>query len=206
MKRPPWATVVGILGIIFSCLGILSAGGEIIMPHVMELQGEMMSVMEEHSAQMTARMKSEMGAKESDGPSSGDSQAAPFPGPPPGMFKAMKRMWEVPQWYGTWALVSGILKALFCGLLLFASIGLLQTTPSSVPLFYWGAGLSIAMGVVKAVVAVSALAFMGMMMTFGGIFGTMIDIVLLVVVATGDKRAFRVVTQPATPPTPPPLY
>ncbi|MGD8669435.1 MAG: hypothetical protein PVF31_05095 [Desulfobacterales bacterium] len=43
MKRPTWVTIVGVLGIIFSCLGILAAGQEMIMPKILEMQKEMLS-------------------------------------------------------------------------------------------------------------------------------------------------------------------
>jgi len=208
MKRPAWATVVGILGIIFACLGILGAGYDIIMPKMMEFQGEMMSVMEKDIARQAVREKSESGVLEGDEPSPDEAETAPVPGPPPEMFRMMKRMWAVPEWFGMWSVLTGLLKALICGLILFASIGLLQTKPISIPLFYWGAGLAIVVGVVKGVVAVSWLGFMGMAMTFGGVFGAMIDLVLLVVVATGDKQAFRVKAAVAAAPPmqgPPPL-
>ena len=73
-------------------------------------------------------------------------------------------------------------------------------------LFYGAAGSSIALGVVKGVLAVSGASFIVMAMMFGGIFGVVIDIVLLVVVVTGDKRAFSPENTWAAPPTdPPPL-
>jgi fatty acid desaturase len=47
MKRPTWATVISVLGIILSLLGLLGAGQDIMMPKMMEFQKQMFTQMEE---------------------------------------------------------------------------------------------------------------------------------------------------------------
>ena len=182
MKRPTWVTVVGVLGIIFSCLGILGAGQEMIMPKMLEMQKQMVSDFEK---MIEAEMEKES-AKQSNRPA-GQRGGAEFP---VGIFKSVTKMFDFPDWYGTWSIISGILKLLVCAFFLFASIRLLQLKPASIRLFYWAAGSSIALGVVKGAVAVLAASFIGIAMMFGGIFGIIIDIVLIIVVATGNKEAF----------------
>jgi hypothetical protein len=44
-------------------------------------------------------------------------------------------------------------------------------------------------------IILSAFSFMGIAMMFGGAFGALIDIILIIVVVTGDKEAFQL--QPA---------
>jgi hypothetical protein len=76
---------------------------------------------------------------------------------------------------------------------------LLQTRLSAIKLFYWAAGSSIALGALKAAVAVLIGSFMSIAIISGGLFGIVIDIVLILVVATGNKAAFY---QSMPPPLP----
>ena len=99
-------------------------------------------------------------------------------------------MWEFPEWFQTWSVFSGIAKVLICGLYLFASILIMQIKPTGIRLFYWAAGSSILLKVIKGVIVSMASAFMGIAMMFGSMFSAIIDIVLIIVVATGGKEAF----------------
>lgn len=194
MKRPTWATVVGVLGIIFSCFGILGAGQEIIMPKMMKFQKEIFTHTEE-------RMHKEV-EKKKEKQMHGDSRSQPLERDrennaefPIAMFKLMEKMWDYPEWYGVFSVICGILKAIISGFYLFASICLLQMKPFSIRLFYWAAGSSISFAVIKGIFAVAAISFiMGMTIVFGGMFGIIIDIVLIIVVATGNKDAFDIKT------------
>jgi hypothetical protein len=109
---------------------------------------------------------------------------------PLGFFKSFTKMFDFPDWFGTWSIISGILKLLVSAFFLLASIRLLQMKRSSINLFYWAAGSSIALGALKGIVALSAVSFMAIAMMFGGIFGIIIDVILIIVVATGNKEAF----------------
>ncbi len=192
MKRPTWVTVVGVLGIIFSCLGILGAGQEMIMPKMLEMQKEMLSDFEK---MIEAEMEKERDKQSNN--QGGRRSGAEFP---MGMFKSVTKMFDFPEWYGTWSIISGIIKLAISALFLLASICLLQLKPSSIRFFYWVAGSSIALGVIKGAVAVLAVSFIGIAMMFGGIFGIIIDIILIIVVATGNKAAFYWQGQPSMPP------
>jgi hypothetical protein len=168
MKRPTWATVVGVLGIIFGCLGIIGAGQEIFMPKIMQAQKEMFSKIEETVAKQQPNKQSVE------------------------IFKTMEKMWEVPTWFGQWSMFTGIAKALISAMYLLASIWLLMIKSVSIRLFYLAAGLSCVLGIIKCVVAFSALSsFIGIAMAAGSTFGSLIDIVLIIAVATGDKSAFQ---------------
>ena len=163
MKRPTWATIVGVLGIIFSCLGILGAGQEIIMPKVFKLQKEMLSDFEEIIEEEIE--KERINQLDQEG---GNKSGAEIP---LGMFKSFTKFLDFPDWFGTWSIISGILKLLVSAFFLLASIRLLQMKRSSINLFYWAAGSSITLGVVKGIVAVSAVSFMAIAMMFGGVLG-----------------------------------
>ena len=191
MKRPTWATVVGVLGIIFSCLGILGAGQEIIMPKIFKFQKEMISDFKEIIQEEIEKERANQLDQEGGINSSADI--------PMGIFQSFIKMMDFPDWFGTWSIISGILKLLVSGFFLLASIRLLQIKPSSIRLFYWAAGSSIALGVLKGMVALSAVSFMAIAMMFGGVFGIVIDIVLIIIVATGNKEAFFRQSPPPLP-------
>ena len=187
MTRPTWATVVGVLGIIFGCLGILGGGQEILLPKLIEMQQTMIS-------QLSSRLEQEVEQQgEEDGASTSSDQRAIGPSDAAlafGMLKSMQGQWEFPDWFPAWSVFSGTLTMLVSALYLLAAIWLLQVRPVSIPLFYWAAGLSIALGVLKAMVLVSVASFWGAALMVGGTFGVVIDVVLLIVVITGDKAAF----------------
>ena len=190
MKRPTWATVVGILGIVFSCLGFLGAGQEIMMPKILKFQKEMFSHIEENIQKQSDEARERM-SSENENRSNVDF--------PTEMFKFMGKMWEFPEWYGKWIVIFGVIKLFLCGLYLFASIRLLQIKPSAIRLFYLAAGLTIFLSLIKGIVSLSALSFIGFTMMFGVMFGVIIDIVLIIVVATGNKEAFSSKSPPPLP-------
>ena len=72
----------------------------------------------------------------------------------------------------------------------------MQIKPGGIRLFYWAAGSNILLMVIKGVVVSMASAFMGIAMMFGSVFSAIIDIVLIIVVATGGKEAFYQVPPP----------
>ena len=194
MKRPTWVTVVGVLGIIFACLGILGAGQEMIMPKMMKMQKEMFT---DFGEMIEAEME-----KESANQSNTEGQPPSGAEFPTGVFDTFINIFDFPEWYATWSIISGILKLLVCAFFLLASIQLLQLKPSSIHLFYGAAGASIALGVFKGAIALSAGSFIAISMMVVGIFGIIIDIILIIVVVTGDKEAFY---RQRPPPIPQPL-
>lgn len=93
-KRPTWATIVGVLGIIFACFGILGAGYDIIMPKMMDIQKEIFSHMEEIQKKAAEKEGSE---------NVPDEEFFKI-------FKSMEKMWETPEWFGIWSITTGIIK------------------------------------------------------------------------------------------------
>ncbi|MES0490123.1 MAG: hypothetical protein ABUK01_09035 [Leptospirales bacterium] len=172
-ERPTWATVIGILGIIVASFGMLGGMNEIITPSIMKLQEGIFNTVEK-------------GFSNIEMPSGSQSKDNPFTT----MTKKMKDIFQLPPWFATYSITSGILKLLLCGLYLFASIGLLQMKPASIRLFYIATGSSIILNVVKGIIAVSALSFLGGTMIVLGSVGVVIDIVFIAVVASGNKEGF----------------
>ena len=182
MKRPTWATVISVLGIILSLLGLLGAGQDIMMPKMMEFQKQMFTQMEEIQKRQTQREGAE------NAPDEEFSQ----------MVQSMEKMWDTPEHFGTLSVMTGILKLLICGFGLFAYICLLQVKPYAVKLVYWAIGLSIGLALVKGSVMVSSMSLMAAAMMFGSIFGLVINIVLLIVVAVADKTAYNKASLPTS--------
>ena len=184
MDRPTWATVVGILAIVFGSLGILGAGQAVIMPKMMTLQKEFFTEFERAAKQEEVQSDPETQGNMQEN-MSGNKEFEKE------MFGSMKKMLELPEWFGLWAVFAGIAKGLISVVYLLAGIFLLKTKTFSIRLFYWAAGSSLLLCVISGVVGISASSFMAISMVFGSAFGAVIDIVLIIVVVTGDKEAFQ---------------
>lgn len=102
----------------------------------------------------------------------------------------MGKIFNYPEWYNAWLIITGLLQLIICGFYLFASIGLLQLKTNSIKMFYFTAGAKITHSVINGIVGIATASFIAMSMMLWGALGSIIDIVLLIVVATGDKKAF----------------
>lgn len=198
MKRPGWVTVVGVLGIIMGCLGLLGAGQTIMMPRIMEFQRQMFSGIERAIENEQKQSESKGTPPKQGGHPQRGRGTAPADWPPKEFLGLFNKMLAVPDWFNTWLVVSGILGLLVSGFSLYAAIVLLQLKRHAVTLFYFAAGISIGFSVVKAAVALSAASFLGLSLVAGGTFGIVVNGVLLIVTATADKRAFTATGPSAT--------
>jgi len=164
-SKPTWVTVVGTLGIILSCFGILGGGQLMMMSKIRKFQQEMMAGMQEDFKKQ-------------------DMRAAR-------MCKTMEKMWEAPDWYDTWNLIVGMITLVVSGFYLFAAICLLQLKKYAIKFFYFALAISIVLTLLKIVISMLATPSLGLFIFFGGTFGLIVNIVLLIVVATNNKEAFQ---------------
>lgn len=171
LGRPTWATIVGVLGIILGCFGILGGGQLIIMPKMMEFQKEMFAEMQKEFDRYKEDEKQDV--------------------PPVEMFKMFEKMWDFPDWYSRWCIALGIMALPISGFYLYAAICLLQLKRFAIKIFYLAVAISIGLALVKVTVSILAMSFMGINLLVGGIFSLVVNIVLLVVVATSNKEAFK---------------
>jgi len=158
------------MGIIFGILGILGGGQLIMMPKMMEMQREMFLSVKESIENQEVTNPQQIFPKK--------------------MFETMKKMLDTPDWFDTYCIIAGIVAFFVSGFYVFASIQLLQTKPTAIKIFYSAVSLTIGFSILKSIVAMVAMSFMGMAMMMGGTFGIVINVVLLIVVATGNKEAF----------------
>lgn len=178
--RPTWVTIVGVLGIIASSFGILAGSQTIIMPKMLKIQKQMFSEMAKQTEKEHAETTS----------LSGSSKANMLSMNSGTMLASMNKMWDLPKWYNTWSVVTGLLQLFISGFYLFTCIWLLQIKPVSIKMFYFAASAKIIHGIINGIVAAMASSFMMMTWMVAGVFGIIIHIVLLIVVATGNKEIF----------------
>jgi len=199
MQKPTWAVAVGIIGIVMGCFGLLGSGQTMMMPTIFEMQKQIFSEMRdadwekiEHAGN---RADTEKGV-EQQGEGSGETAAAKSATgkcrsrPPVEMFGFMEKFWNFPPWFKTWSLAAGITGIFVSGFYIFASILLLLVRKNGIRLFYWAAGISIALSLAKGIAGVMANPLIGVSMMVWSIVGIVISVVLIIVVATSDKQAF----------------
>jgi hypothetical protein len=170
MKRPGWVTTVGVIGIIIGCLGIVGAGQSIMMPKILDTQKAFWTEMKASMTQYDITEPEQM--------------------PSPEVMQMMESMWDIPGWFDAFCLIAGVAAPVVCILYVFACIRLLQISPTAIRLFYTAAGIAMVFSVLKIVFVLAALSFMGMSMIVGSLLCIVINVILLIVVATKDKTAF----------------
>jgi hypothetical protein len=161
--------VVGILGIIFGALGVIGGAQLMMMPSTMRLQKEIMSDMERTMEEARPNRRG-------------------FESPPVKMSKVFDKMLDTPEWFDTWCRIGGPLAMLISGFYIFAAVRVLQIKPGAVGLFCSAAGLSIALSLTKVGIALSLASLMSIGMVMGGVVGGIVDVVLIIVVVSGNKK------------------
>jgi hypothetical protein len=171
MKKPTWITVVGVLGILFGICGLFVSGQVAAMPTILQWQKQLIETI---PTDRTA-----------------DAQNAE-------QFRQMMKGFfgDQPSWFGPACLTLGALGLVVNGFYIFASVTLLQLKSNAARLFTTVLGVSIALGVTRALVMMNGFSFMAIPMLMSGLVGVVLDIILLVVIATADKS---VLGQPVTP-------
>jgi len=159
MKRPGWATVVGVIGIIWGCLGILGAVLTMFMPIFMPKM-----LIEAQKLVTTGR---------------GPQQAGES-------FKMIARLWDMPSLHNSCVII-GLIGVFVSGFFVLASIRLLQVRRSAIKLIYAALGIEIIVNILLLPEGI-------VLKTISILSGVVIYVVLLLVVAFGDKQAFAAVS------------
>lgn len=188
MKRPTWATVVGIIGVIIGVFGILGAGQTIVMPSLMEMQKDLMVTMQKN-IQEADRQRMVAATRAGKNPT-GPSIAAPMP-PALDLTKLLEKLWNFPPWFKTWSLISGIISAVISGFYLFSAIALLSVKKHAISCVYGALGTAAVWTIIRSLITVKAMGTMGYLMFSGSVMGIVVHMVLLIVVATSNKDAYQ---------------
>jgi hypothetical protein len=171
MKRPTWITVVGVLGILFGIFGLFASGQVAAMPTITRWQNQTFE-----SMPMPQSANEQQNVEQ---------------------FRQVMRGFfgDQPSWFGPASMALGVVGLAVNGFDIFASVSLLQVKPNSARLFSTVLGVSIALGVVRTMVMMNGFSFMAIPMLMSGLVGVVLDIILVVVIATNDKSVFA---QPST--------
>jgi hypothetical protein len=168
MNKPSWVNTIGTLAIIFGVLGLLTAAQTAMMPNMIEMQRKMM---ESVTLTIPGQQRDQHAIDE--------------------LKKTIEGLWgNPPGWFRSACFAMGIAGALINALYIFAAASLLQMKRFSLMLFYTAMAVSIAFSVIRGVTFVNALPLIGMSMLFAALVGVAMDVVLLLVVATADKKGF----------------
>jgi len=189
-KRPTWATVVGVIGIIFAAFSIIGALQTMVMPYIFDMEKNIMQTVQkdfEKQAEKDAANDKELSPSrkhkhERDADMLKQQQQ---------MMDMMGKYMEVPDWFRTTSLVFGIIGSLAGGFYLLSSIFLLLMKPYAPRMFIWSTGVVVALALAKAAAAIATGSFMAIMMILYSIVGVVVAVVLLIVTATSDKSAFE---------------
>lgn len=165
MNKPTWVKVIGILGIIFGCTGILGSFQLMVLPKIFEFQQKLLGVAME--------------------------EASHDPEFPVGLKDVLTGFWDLPGWFGIWAIVFGIAGFLVAAFYLFSAIQLLQVKAASDKLMIGALLISIILAMARALTIVSSCSFMAIMFVAGVGFSIVVDVVLLIVVLTSDRSLFK---------------
>jgi len=183
MKRPTWATVIGIFALIFGIFGILGGAQDIAMPSMLEMQKNVMEGVVEAQREAPVENGAEIGV-EKDAEESTPNMAK--------MMETMEDQFQMPDWYSDAAPVIGGVSILISAFYLLAGIFLLMTKEYAVKAIVIALGLSIAWAIVQSLIFMKTANFMLMAQMPMAIASIVIDIVFLIVVVIGSKEAFSV--------------
>lgn len=173
MKRPTWATIIGVLAIIFGILGILGGAQDIAMPFTIEMQQKMAEGMAEVQKDVPVEQQNADGTPNKSK-----------------VIDAMEEKFQFPDWYTQFSMVFGIIAMLVSAIYLMAGISLLMTKIYAIKAIVAALGLSVVWAVVQYFIFVQTANFMLMAQMPMAIASIVIDIVFLIVVLVGNKEAF----------------
>ena len=152
MKRPGWATAVGIIGVIWGCLGLLGAVLTLFMPVYMPKL-----LMDAQSNIPTGQETEHL--------------------------KMMTHLWNMPYLHNSCVII-GLIGVFVSGFFILASICLLQVRRSAIKLIYAALAIEIIANILLLPEGI-------VLKTISILFGVVIYIVLLLVVAAGDNGLLR---------------
>jgi len=186
MQRPGWVAAVGIIGIVFGCLGILGSGQSLMFPTIIGFQKKMFAEMRQNTKMRMQDVISRAHANRTGTPCPDFSK-----GPDPTMmFGVIEKMYDTPDWFTPWCIISGSVGMLLSGFYVFASTWFFLMKKRSVALFFWASGAGIAYSITKVVVAFFASSFIGLSMMVWGVMWVVVAVVMVVVVASSDRGVF----------------
>jgi hypothetical protein len=169
MKRPRWASILGIIGILISCLSFFLGTIDVISPWKTELQKE---ILLENKTKFlnNDEGKHQIRISQMD----------------------LAFIQECPEENLKWFAYLGIAEIISAALFLLSSIWLLLLQPLGIRLFPWAAGCIIAVKMLQSILAAVSLPSYGIVLLVPGLIWALINIKLIRVISSGNKDAFYI--------------
>ncbi|VAW91784.1 hypothetical protein MNBD_GAMMA21-2790 [hydrothermal vent metagenome] len=191
-KKPGWVTAVAIIAIVLSGFGVMGGIQEALTPFMLDAQRADYELMIEELNNIAVEVEQSNNVEQ-------NTDIKQIPGPEQqqvvDMFKSfaglLEKILNMPEWYLNWLVLSGIISILIHGFYLFASIWLMQLKPYAPRYLAIALPLSIAFALVRTTIAVQALDSMALLLMGGTLIAMSVEVVLLLVLITKDKSAFK---------------
>lgn len=174
MKRFRWVSIIAIFGVVLSCLGIYATSQSLLFSRLMEFQEKIDANIQEMLDKFEIRgdsldVKSTL-TRES--------------------LELRSKMYVMPDWFYKWSIISEIIGFPIYGLFLFASLWFYMMKKRSIILFYIAVSLVIVFTLLKAYSSMFTETLFGYIFVGESLFMAVVNIVLIIVFALGDKEVF----------------
>jgi len=190
MKTPTWGTVIGILMICFGGCGALNDIRAISMPEQLAEQKELMKSRMEKEKQKKLTEQDSVSTAETDSVSATDEdKEIDFFGKK----QSVEQILELPEFTKIWIVRFGYIGAVVSILYALGGVFLLIRKSFSIKLVYAALVISILCSGAQAAVLTSSSSsgFIAITTGLSQIFGILIDIILLAIVFSQDKEAYK---------------
>jgi len=179
-RKPGWVTAVAIIGIVLSGFGTMGGIQEALSPFMFEQQKQQYDQLIKEFGTISDELE-----RYEDPANQGMINFMKW------IVAAFEKIINMPDWYKTWMVISGLLSMAINGFYLFAAIWLLQLKPQAIRYLYIALPLSITLGISRTYFAYAAFADTGLMFMGGTMVAIVIEIILLLVIFKADKAPYR---------------
>jgi hypothetical protein len=190
MKSPTWAIIIGIFIVLFGSCGVSNNLQSINTPKMLEAQQEMMKNMSKgfNSPKLDSldQNRPDSLADYSTNPEANEAFDE--------MSETMTNMFQMSEFTQRWTVRFGYIGVVVSLIYILGGVFLFVIKPFSIQLAYGALILSIIFGITQTIVLTMepSSGFVALASGYSKIFGVVIDIVFLIVVATADKTAYAV--------------
>lgn len=176
MKRPIWATIAGVLAILFGIAGVFGGAHEMSAPAMAELQQEVLEVIRE--AKPASETEPSTPQTKADEEDETDISV---------VFKISAESFALPDWYISWSLVIGAISMIVAMVYFSSGVLLLMEKSYAVQAFHISIMLSITWVILQSIVYIQSDSGVLLAQIPAALASVVIDVMLLLVVFFGRK-------------------
>jgi|GEM_PF-3442643 len=180
MKRPTWATIVGVITIVLGIFGVASGIQSMFIPSFYEVHSEIMTELQTNN--MTENqdfLNDSLMSKEYKALPQKNSN------------EQFESYFKLPAWYIKWAFFLGVISTLISIIYLISGVFLLTIKPYALRVFYIAIGLSLLWTVLQAAIFMQTKSFFAISALPSAVFSIIFDLILLIVALVGDKDIYQ---------------